>query len=567
MARRDRRRHGARRGAHGDIAAHVKSLGFPSEAEYRAWRRMHGLSGAAALTWGERSEERALHRKHAEEAQVEARMPEHIEALGLPSVEAYERWRSAHGFGPGRATTRAQVGRELRTAARLRADVALVSARRMTTKPMRTIQRLHERELPRDAMPTPAFTKIHDAFTAADARLGARGALYAILGQAERRGDLLSLEAAVPQFGDAPGNTYIDGMLALALRHEAWVRPATDWQPGSHNSRRQFASLARHLLARYDVPGFMDSVWFRGVGPVGRSRQDWFVRVAAGTNIRKVDGLPLRLTKRMAHLLMQAPRWFTVDQALRWAQVVGMNGSEALAEAVVATRIGGSFRDEEFWQSVVEFLVYNPMLDPRCADSIVAYIHEQKYEPRQIACDDGRLIQAGPPHPRFSMRTRKVGALLAEVDEWREEREREKREREEQAAQSWGPSGIDAYELVETDESETTRWSISELTTVSALATEGQSMRHCVTSYAQSCRRGRQSIWSLQAEDDEGETRRVLTIAVKNRPRKVTQVRGKSNAHPLGGHRGPQHRTRIREGYRVMCQWAAEAGIGVPKHI
>ena len=74
-----------------------------------------------------------------------------------------------------------------------------------------------------------------------------------------------------------------------------------EWRPDSHNGRKQFGSLARHLLANYDVPAFMDIAWFFGEEDEARQQQGWFVHVGTGGNIRKAD-VPLTLTKKMAHL-------------------------------------------------------------------------------------------------------------------------------------------------------------------------------------------------------------------------------------------------------------------------
>ena len=558
-----RRRRGAEARANADLGAHIASLGLSTMAEYQAWRRKHGISGGLNTSWQERREERKLAAKDVVAADADAQLMAHVEALGLPSVEAYGQWCVDRGFGAGLNKSRAQRKGELQAAENLRADAALLNTRRMTNKPKHTIRRIHEGVFTRDEMPTPLLARIHDAFTATDGTPGARDALYTLLRQVENRSDLLSLEAVAPQYGDEAGNTYIDAVLALALRRDAWRRDATDWSPSSHNSRRQFGSLARHLLTSYDVPAFMDTAWFQGLTADARLRQDWFVAIGTGTNIRKVGGVPIELTKKMAHLLMQAPRTFTVDQALRWTQVVGMGGSDALAEAIMSTRLGGSFENEEFWVSVVKFLVYSPMLDPSYAEPVVSYIHQQKYEPEQTVGEDGEIAYGDPPHPGFSMRTRKVDALLAEVDEWRGEQAREERV----GSESWAPSGIEPHEEEDTDEYGRTRWTIRELTTMRALNLEGKAMRHCVGTYARSCRAGSKSVWSLEATNDEGTSRRVMTISVKTTSRIVTQARGKSNAHPLGGHRSEWHRTRLREGYKVLRRWAADAEITVPKHI
>jgi phosphoenolpyruvate carboxykinase (ATP) len=57
--------------------------------------------------------------------------------------------------------------------------------------------------------------------------------------------------AAFMVLGDAEGNTFVEGLCALARHRSGWIRPLEDWRPESHNARRQFGSLARHFLARY----------------------------------------------------------------------------------------------------------------------------------------------------------------------------------------------------------------------------------------------------------------------------------------------------------------------------
>jgi hypothetical protein len=66
----------------------------------------------------------------------------------------------------------------------------------------------------------------------------------------------------------------------------------------------------------------------------------------------------------MAHHFMLAPDHFTVEAALRFGQVRGLGGSEVLAGAVAATRLGRSFEHDEFWRSVLQFFVNEPTIDP-----------------------------------------------------------------------------------------------------------------------------------------------------------------------------------------------------------
>ena len=294
---------------------------------------------------------------------IDADALQHFEALGLSDVDEYRSWCGEHGFSDGLNKGAPQRKRELRAAEKLIADAALHDARRLARKPGRTISSIYRGDIDRAELPPGVFGRVHDAFAATQGRPDARNALHLLLLRADECSDLVDDASVVPQFREERGNTYIDAMLALAAHRDEWIREPKNWRPRSHNPRRQFGSLARHLLSLYDVPAFMDTAWFGGDTSAARTHQRWFLDVGAGTNIRKVGDMPIQLTKRMAHLLMQAAPRSTIPEALRRTQVIGMGGAEALADAVLATRLGSSFENEEFWVSVVKFLVLGHVSD------------------------------------------------------------------------------------------------------------------------------------------------------------------------------------------------------------
>ena len=94
------------------------------------------------------------------------------------------------------------------------------------------------------------------------------------------------------------------GIAALANHHESWIRSVETWQVKKHNRDRQFSELARHLLAAYEVPLFMDRVWFNG----NVVHQNWFKHIGTGQNIRTAPDIPIPLTKKMAHHFLKAQR-------------------------------------------------------------------------------------------------------------------------------------------------------------------------------------------------------------------------------------------------------------------
>ena len=93
-------------------------------------------------------------------------------------------------------------------------------------------------------------------------------------------------------------------------------------------------------------------------------------------------------------------------------------------------------------------------------------------------------------------------------------------------------------------------------------------MHHCVASYANSCRRGNVSIWSMQAEDAGGRAHRVMTIALNNRGGTITQARGRHNALPSGktprGKQQAMERTylnRLKASRRILRIWREQEGL------
>src|SRR5262249_33201398 len=156
----------------------------------------------------------------------------------------------------------------------------------------------------------------------------------------------------------------------------------------------------------------------------------------------------------------------SVTQALRWGQVRGLRGSQALALAVAATRLGRSVGDEDFWVSVVHFLVNHPELDVTHVGSIVDYLHHQRFVPEQVRAPEGPWVALSPPQPDLGMKGRTPASLLRQVAEWHKRLKLPPR----YAALRWKPSGFAEYRAVEPQPDGRTRcWTIQELLTSEAL--------------------------------------------------------------------------------------------------
>ena len=304
----------------------------------------------------------------------------------------------------------------------------------------------------------------------------------------------------------------------LAFYEEHSIRPVREWKPNSHNLNRQIAHFARHLYAKYYIPAFMDEAWYNDL----RLHRDWFVHVGQGQNIRTGNSLPIQLTKKEAHLMMQAPKDFTIMQAFRYGQILNLGGNEPFVRQVLRTRIATDFASNEFWFSVFRWFLQNPMLDVAQYGPLVDFIYNQKFVPYRLDQQTGHMICA---QPNLSMKNRDPETTLRQMTAWHRQTGKEKKGQFNQ----WQSSGIKGF--YHKNEKDHIIRMIQEICTQKELIDEGRTMKHCVGSYAGSCVQGRTSIWKFEEMTTVGLEKR-LTIEVVNKDKKILQARGKYNALP-----------------------------------
>ena len=401
-----------------------------------------------------------------------------------------------------------------------------------TRKTKTLITRLHRSEIAPDELVTEVSRELFAGFAGADNRDMLLSMLLCLEGQSK----LLKS----PQ--------HVRGVIALSKHCDNWLRPLEEWRPDSHNPDRQFSSLARHLWARYDVPLFMDDAWIQG----NDTQQDWFRHIGAGKNIRSAAGLPLPLTRMMAHHFLTVPPSYSIDGAFRWAQVHGLGGDRRLSDSLLDTRIAHDFRDNDFWLGVLRFFIRNPMLDPVHINPIIDYIWNKKYENRIVFVDAGVAEELGPEQPNFSMHGRTADSLLRAVDNWHRQLGREAKSGNLQ----WKKSSYKPFTFMEGSKQNKNMkvWRIHELLSSAELVAEGRAMHHCVASYARSCHNGVCSIWSMDVESEEG-IEKLLTIEVNRAGNQICQARGKRNRRPTEKEK------------EMMQRWAIKEGVGVASYI
>ena len=276
---------------------------------------------------------------------------------------------------------------------------------------------------------------------------------------------------------DPDGPRFADALLALSAHHRDWIRPLRDWRKPSHNIGRQFRSLVRHLIARYDVPAFLDAAWLGGLTSDAVRYQGWYKHIAAGQNIRTAPGLPIPLTKKQAHHFLRAPDDFDIPAAFCWATIIDLGGDERLVRSILTTRIGNAFHVDEFWLSVFRFFAANPMLDPAHHGPIVDYLRHQKFEPsvpNPIAdrpCEPALV----PAQPNLNMKGRTPESVLPGDAGMAPVAGAGRRTKS--VAMSWEPSGFPGLVYEDGAGEDVRLYRIVELLRSTELFEEGRAMR------------------------------------------------------------------------------------------
>lgn len=311
----------------------------------------------------------------------------------------------------------------------------------------------------------------------------------------------------------ADGGTYEDAYIPVPL-----IRPISEFRPVGKSVESQLFSLVNHLYCKYKMPTFLYNIFT----PEHRSHlaqwadeRDLFIKLAQGAGVSSLckDGyLPDCLTKRMQHLFMRGEREDTIIGAVRRAQVTAFGGSKSLVTAVQNTFLREGQNNELFWQGVIQWFCSAGMLHMPQVGPMLDYLRSRRDQ-----------------DAKFSMKGRTIGSVMRETEEWHATLAKIRVSKDHGPFPASGFSGA----VYKTGNLETpVVWTVSEILTPQALATEGRTMKHCVFSYSFAIRKGSTSIWSLHMAHPEKGDWRVLTVEVSNTTRQIRQARGICNRAP-----------------------------------
>ncbi|WP_103068959.1 PcfJ domain-containing protein [Aquimarina sediminis] len=297
---------------------------------------------------------------------------------------------------------------------------------------------------------------------------------------------------------------YVEVLSNISSFGNRFVRNIENWHKETYVAEDQLLSLIEFCFAKYDVPKFLASSFFE----TQKKHMLWYVQLGIGKSVKSLSGVEIAITSRMAHEFRHTPKGYSVPQALRRAQAIGYGANKEMAEAIAWSGLSRINRNEEFWNTVVQFFAKQKEVPFDKMGEILDYLSFSIRE-----------------HSDFSMRGRTLEALTRQSDEWHR---RMYMQRNAENDVGWKSSKIKQLSYSTLEDEVTITYKIVELLNAQELYEEGYDMCHCVASYVDECFSGTSAIFSLRKYTKDS-FEKLVTIEVDPVSREIIQAKSKHN--------------------------------------
>ena len=336
----------------------------------------------------------------------------------------------------------------------------------------------------------------------------------------------------------------IEALVNLAGFRDAHIRTIATWSGSDQSWRAVVNSLAQHLITKYRVPVFLAAAWYATDDVFGERKREWFVAHSRGASFRSLN-LPIRMTKRMEHTFLTSCDHFSIEYAMRRAELIGLGADVPLVNAVLAARPALDLHHGDFWRTAWHFLVAHMRgINGDQVAPLIDFLHTVRHESIAIDTADG-IVMRGPLQPYFSLKGRTLQSVTRLMEQWH------RNVGLAEGGFSWEPSKIRPLVQETPNDDPTvppTIWELTELTSSGQLRAEGKALQHCVASYGYGCWKGRSRIWSLRRRRGLS-YKSVVTVEINPASRTVTQARGFRNRRVSG------------RPLSILQLWAAKEGL------
>lgn len=288
-----------------------------------------------------------------------------------------------------------------------------------------------------------------------------------------------------------------------------WINSLENFKLKTKNKNKALKNLLEHLFCKYPINMIFLELMFK------QKESIIFIEIAEGKSPKKVieEYLPdYDLTKKMIHSLNKERTNLSFNKRIRQLQLTGYQNK-------IIQEVLNSFKGEDFVEDESLFKEYLIHLN----NQDLAMFEQNQIMPvfDYIKYLKNIYIQR---ESLFRMKDHSLEKLYEGMIQWHKELGRTKHD------YTWEATDIPTYHKIteNEDNKQTKEVIIKELTSSNELRKEGKEMRHCVASYASSCKRGVCSIFSLKVKEfNVDNLKGKATIEVRNN--KTVQIRAKSN--------------------------------------
>ena len=288
-----------------------------------------------------------------------------------------------------------------------------------------------------------------------------------------------------------------------------WVNDLKDFKLKTKNTQKALMTLIEFLFCKYIMnPIYLDLMYTKDKSII-------FIEIADGKSPKKVieQYLPeYNLTKKMIHSLNTVKTNLTFNKRIRELQLTGYQNK-------IVKEVLNSFKGEDFIEEENLFKEYLQHLN----NQDLGMFNQNQIMPVFDYIKYLRNIYQ-QRQSMFRMKDHSLEKLYDGMLQWHKELGKTKHD------YSWEGLLLPIYHKITKKEGteETKEIIIRELISSNELRKEGKEMKHCVASYAQSCKRGTCAIFTLKIKEFNGSALKgKATIEVRSG--RTVQIRSKHN--------------------------------------
>ena len=337
--------------------------------------------------------------------------------------------------------------------------------------------------------------------------------LYSLYTKTENKEEMLFFFDSIKNLKISFKNADDENLIALQNifnNKEKWITDINRFTLKTKNLKKAIIQLSEYLFVKYEINKIYNELIFT------KEKFNIFIEIGKGESPKKVisNYLPnYNLTKKMIHKLNSEKTNLTFNKRIRELQLTGFQ-NKIIQEVLKSFKANDFIEDENLF---MEYLIYLNNKDLSMLDStqimpIFDYIKHFKR-----ICIQREI--------NFKLKDYSLSRLYEDMIQWHRELGKTKHDYQ------WEGLKLPTYNKItykDNDENLIKEVKIIELTSSNELRKEGKEMKHCVASYARSCKNGVCAIFSLKIKDyDALHFKSKATIEVRNN--QAVQIRAKHN--------------------------------------